>query len=838
MSLKIMEFLSFMVTFVVLRLSLCRTTLASLATIRPSEFMRDNTTLVSTEGLFELGFFSPGSSKNHYLGIWYKNISVQTVVWVANRCEPINDSSGSLTIDDTGNLVLYGQNKMVVWSTNSTKQAREPLVQLLDNGNLVLRDEKDENTENYLWESFDYPTDMNLPGSKFGWDLRRGLNRRLSAWKSWDDPCDGDLTYGIELDERHHTYPQLIIRKGSAKFYRIGSWNGIRFSGYPEVKRENTIFDYGFVYNDDEVYYVYDLKGKSVISKMVMNETSVITRGVLNQTKRVGEVLVWIESKKIWETNSSVPKDECDVYGICGANSVCVITNNPVCQCLKSFKPKNQENWKERSWSEGCVRNNPLNCHDKEKDGFIRFSNLKVPDTEYTWVNKSMDLEECRVKCLSNCSCMAYTNLDIREKGSGCVLWFGDLFDIREYQLGGQDIYIRMLASEIVNHEKARTDRKVKVERALIITAIIVGLVGGMFLVGFYIRRRIYSYETNESQNDDLELPLFDLHTIDTATNYFSENNKLGEGGFGPVYKGTLEGGQEIAVKRLSMSSGQGVDEFKNEIKLIAKLQHRNLVKIFGYCIDREMKLLIYEYMSNKSLDYFIFDERKHNLLEWPTRFQIVCGIAKGLLYLHHDSRLRIIHRDLKASNILLDEDMNPKISDFGLARSFGGEQIEGNTNKIVGTYGYLAPEYASNGLFSTKSDVFSFGTLMLEIVSGKKSRGLYDEDSILNLTGLAWTLMKEGNAFMFIDKCLLRDPNDNMEEALRCIHIGLLCVQQKPIDRPNMSSVILMLSGEKVLPQPKPPAYFTNTDLWEGYHSPFSKTPSCNTSITAVEAR
>ncbi|XP_062082964.1 G-type lectin S-receptor-like serine/threonine-protein kinase At4g27290 [Humulus lupulus] len=823
MSLKIMEFLSFMVTFVVLRLSLCRTTLASLATIRPSEFMRDNTTLVSREGLFELGFFSPGSSKNHYLGIWYKNISVQTVVWVANRCEPINDSSASLTMDGTGNLVLYGQNKRVVWSTNSTKQAREPLVQLLDNGNLVLRDEKDENTENYLWESFDYPTDTVLPGSKFGWDLRRGLNRHLSAWKSWDDPCDGDLTYGMELDERHHTYPQLIMRKGSAKFFRAGSWNGISFSGHPNGRRENALFEYGFVYNDDEVYYVYDLKGKSVISKMVMNET-------------VAEVLVWIESKKIWETNSSVPKDECDAYGICGANSVCVTTNNPVCQCLKRFKPQNQENWKEMTWSEGCVRSNPLSCHDKEKDGFIRFSGLKVPDTEYTWVNKSMDLEECRVKCLSNCSCMAYTNLDIREKGSGCVLWFGDLFDIREFQLGGQDLYIRMSASEIVNHEKAGTDRKVMVERAMIITAIIVALVGGCYLVGFYIRRRRYSYD--KTQDEDLELPLFDMHTISTATNNFSENNKLGEGGFGPVYKGLLGEGQEIAVKRLSMCSGQGVNEFKNEIKLIAKLQQRNLVKIFGYCIHREDKLLIYEYMPNKSLDYFIFDERQSRLILWPKRFEIICGIAKGLLYLHHDSRLRIIHRDLKASNVLLDEAMIPKISDFGLARTFGGDQIEGNTNKVVGTYGYMAPEYAFNGLFSIKSDVFSFGILMLEIVSGKKGRGLYDENSSLNLVGLAWTLMKEGNAFKLVDKCLLEDPHNNMEEALRCIHIGLLCVQQNSIDRPNMSSVILMLSGERVLPQPKPPAYFADTDLWRGDHYASGKTLSCNTCITEVEPR
>ncbi|GKA08436.1 G-type lectin S-receptor-like serine/threonine-protein kinase [Tanacetum coccineum] len=211
---------------------------------------------------------------------------------------------------------------------------------------------------------------------------------------------------------------------------------------------------------------------------------------------------------------------------------------------------------------------------------------------------------------------------------------------------------------------------------------------------------------------------------IAKSTNNFSINNKLGEGGFGPVYKGVLEDGREIAVKRLSETSTQGVDEFKNEVRLIAKLQHRNLVKLLGYCIHGYEKLLIYEYMANKSLDSFIFDNSGSSMLDWPRRFCIIHGIARGLLYLHQDSRLRIIHRDMKASNILLDKDMNPKISDFGLARMFNGYQTEANTNRVVGTYGYIPPEYALHGFYSVKSDVYSFGVLVLEIVTGKKNRG------------------------------------------------------------------------------------------------------------------
>ncbi|KAL6198032.1 hypothetical protein ACLB2K_027824 [Fragaria x ananassa] len=250
--------------------------------------------------------------------------------------------------------------------------------------------------------------------------------------------------------------------------------------------------------------------------------------------------------------------------------------------------------------------------------------------------------------------------------------------------------------------------------------------------------REDLSNEKNvDEQRGKADLPVFDLSTIVEATKEFSSANMLGHGGFVIVYKGNLPDGQEIAVKRLSRNSGQGVEEFKNEVRLIAELQHRNLVRLFGCCIDRKERMLIYEYMRNRSLDLFIFDKNKRSLLDWRKRFQIIIGIARGVLYLHQDSRLKIIHRDLKASNVLLDSSLNPKISDFGMARMFGDDQIEANTNRVVGTYGYMSPEYAMDGLYSTKSDVFSFGVLALEIICGKKNNFQF-EDSSLNLVGQA----------------------------------------------------------------------------------------------------
>ncbi|KAK3125231.1 hypothetical protein QOZ80_7BG0602080 [Eleusine coracana subsp. coracana] len=309
-------------------------------------------------------------------------------------------------------------------------------------------------------------------------------------------------------------------------------------------------------------------------------------------------------------------------------------------------------------------------------------------------------------------------------------------------------------------------------------------------------------------EESDSEFSLYEFDQIADATNNFSDENKLGQGGFGPVYKGELPDGTEIAIKRLSSCSVQGLMEFKTEIQLIAKLQHTNLVRLMGCCIQADEKVLIYEYMHNKSLDFFIFDSVKGAVLNWERRFRVIDGVAQGLLYLHKHSRVRIIHRDMKASNILLDKDLNPKISDFGMARIFSSNVTEANTTKVVGTHGYIAPEYASEGIFSVKSDVFSFGVLLLEIISGKRTAGFYQYGKFFNLTGYAYQLWKDQKWNELVDPVLGNDFP--VPEVMKCIQVALLCVQDSADDRPAMAEVVAMLGSEGLtMPEPQQPAYY-----------------------------
>ncbi|XP_019174551.1 PREDICTED: putative receptor-like protein kinase At4g00960 isoform X2 [Ipomoea nil] len=350
-----------------------------------------------------------------------------------------------------------------------------------------------------------------------------------------------------------------------------------------------------------------------------------------------------------------------------------------------------------------------------------------------------------------------------------------------------------------------------------VIIAIVVPAVGITLFISIFCFLRIRNVKKRNTTTHTTDVigvsaeesSQYDFATVQAITNDFSPESKIGEGGYGPVYMGMLPSGQEVAVKRLSRSSGQGAQEFKNEVEVVVKLQHRNLVRLLGFCTEGEEKILIYEFVPNKSLDYFLFDPDKQYLLEWSRRFKIIRGIARGLLYLHEDSRLRIIHRDLKASNILLDANMDPKIADFGMARICGIDQTQGSTNRIVGTYGYMSPEYAMHGEFSIKSDVFSFGVLLLEIITGKKNRNFCQSNKAQDLLSYVWEQWRDSWPLKILDPAL--GESYTINEVIQCIHIGLLCVQEDVDKRPTMAEVMSMLisySGNN-WSVPREPAFY-----------------------------
>ena len=402
----------------------------SFATDTITQSLPDGSTLVSKGGVFELGFFNPGNSTNRYVGIWYKNIPVRRVVWVANRDNPIKDTSSKLIISQDGNLVLLNQNQSLLWSTNMTiEKVSSPIAQLLDDGNLVL---KNGGQEHFLWQSFDYPCDTILSGMKAGWDKRKDLNRSLVAWKNWDDPSSSDFTSAMVLTPN----PESFIWKGSTKLYRTGPWTGPRSSGVIGLI-ENPLYDYEFVNNQDEVYYLFTLKNSSVVSFVV-----------LNRTLSVRLRLIWISESKTWNVYQTLPQDSCDVYNVCRENGLCTINASPMCQCLDGFIPKSPQQWSAMDWTQGCVRNSNWSCGIKNRDGFKRITGMKLPDTTHSWIDENMTLDDCKTKCSKNCSCTAYSSLDTSGAGSGCSIWFGDLVDLRVSQ-SGQDLYVRTDASDI-----------------------------------------------------------------------------------------------------------------------------------------------------------------------------------------------------------------------------------------------------------------------------------------------------------------------------------------------------------------------------------------------------
>uniref|UniRef100_A0A0D9XGF4 Receptor-like serine/threonine-protein kinase n=1 Tax=Leersia perrieri TaxID=77586 RepID=A0A0D9XGF4_9ORYZ len=781
--------------FLLLALPLCSSDdrLAVGKTLSPGE------TLVSDGGAFAMGFFSPFNSTPNklYLGIWYNNIPKLTVVWVADQVAPITDhpsssSKSKLTMSNDSNLILSDSTGRVLWSTNVTIAAgggvNNSVAVLVNSGNLVIRSSPDGTP---LWQMFDHPSSVFMAGMKLGVDFRtRSGNMRIVSWTGAGDPSPGRFSFGV--DPERPLQAKIWVNDNGSSSSRV-HWRSSMWTGYMvDSNYQNQGAGAGagassaiyiaVVYTDDEIYASFTISVGAPPMHYLMSYS--------------GELFLqsWSNDSSSWVTNAVYPRRNCSLFNNCGAFGYCgnVTGDVSTCHCLDGFEPASGgDSWRRGDFSMGCRRKEEVRCDD----GFAAFPDMKLPDG-YTLVG-NMDAGECAAACRRNCSCVAYAYATVssstKRDSTRCLIWGGELLDMEKVEQSwgdlGETLYLRMAGAGRGSKTGAMKFALPIVLASIIIPTCILICVPKLKeeMIVKYVGKnnkkramRVLSISGEfgkEIPAQDLDFPFVQYDEIVTATDNFSEASMIGKGGFGKVYK------------------------------------HRNLVRLVGCSIEGDEKLLIYEYMANKSLDASLFDSKRKSALDWSMRFKIIKGVARGLLYLHQDSRLTVIHRDLKASNILLDTEMNPKISDFGMARIFGDNQQNEITRRVVGTYGYMAPEYAMGGIFSMKSDVYSFGVLLLEIISGSRISSSDFIEEFPNLSIYAWNLWNEGKAKNMIDSSIV--ASCLLDEVMLCIHVGLLCVQENLNDRPLMSSVMLILeNGSNSLPSPNRPAYFAQKDI------------------------
>ncbi|KAI4346187.1 hypothetical protein L6164_013259 [Bauhinia variegata] len=731
--------------------------------LKPGDFLDTSGKLLSENEISRMYFHNFSYAEGFtYLEIRNRN----SLIWTATIKQSIpSDFSAVLTLDHSGKLKIIHQGGEPIILYSPPQAINCTVAILLDNGNFVLQElHPNGSTKRFLWQSFDYPSDTLLPEMKLGVNYKTGHSWSLASWLTKRYPSPGSSSFKLEWDPK---FGELIIRKSEQIYWKSGVFNKKinRFENFPEEAQNQ--YEYIIVSNEDEDSFSFQTR---------------------HGDKDVATLWNLMFNGDMRDANDNLIARASNCYGY-NTDGGCQIWN------LSSCRHKGQV--------------------------FVQLTGYFINSSSIaTDSDTSLGISDCRATCWKKCgndACIGYWHLSPQNE-TGCIFIYGNSSS-RFMKTADESTYFVLKNSEM---EHKGTKRWIWVS-AVIVGALLMSCAGIIYLARK--RRKAQTKTTADAVHDlvtfygsgDVNelskeenghgITVFSYASVLTATDNFSSENKLGEGGFGPVYKGKLKTGKEVAIKRLSRSSRQGSIEFKNELTLISELQHMNLVQLLGCCVQGEENILIYEYMPNKSLDFFLFDSSQSNLLDWKKRFNIIEGVAQGLLYLHKYSRLKIVHRDLKASNILLDENMSPKISDFGLAKIFTQES-GGNTTRIVGTYGYMSPEYVMEGAFSTKSDVYSFGILMLEIVSGRRNNSFYDPNSPLNLVGYAWDLWKDGLGLEMLDPSM--NGSFISEQVLRCIHVALLCTQERPVDRPSMSDVLSMLTNESaVLPLPKRPAFY-----------------------------
>ncbi|KAK9156050.1 hypothetical protein Sjap_003530 [Stephania japonica] len=640
-----------------------------------------------------------------------------------------------------------------------------------NDGNLVISSSS--NGGNIIsWQSFDHPTNAYLPGAKNGYYNKiTKKGQIITSWRNSEDPSEG--IYSVRLDPDNSL---SFLWNRSRVYYNSGVWNGHNFNDINEMLWESGypfLNEYNYTSNENEMYFTYSHSDDSLPHFLYMDS--------FGQLK----TMIWDSIDQNWRDFWSRPMKRC-TYDVCGSYGYCneFQPGSPICQCLPGFEKRNTRDWDLPDYSGGCVRKTSLQCSNKDR--FLKMPSIKlsqiVPSANVFTVDSS---KKCELACLQKCSCSAYayyTNSSINSSNSiWCLLWHGDLLNIELVDVDANDLYIRLGSS-------MRPNTGTIVGVVLCGTTILLGI--AFFFLSKWLRRR--STRMPEVEERYAFLTAFRFKDLKTATNNFS--NKLGSGGFGSVFKGTLSDSTAIAVKTLEGFS-QDQKQFRSEVSTIGLIQHVNLVRLRGFCSEGRKIMLVYDLMPNGSLDKYLVHQNNSRILTWQQRYQIATGVARGLAYLHEECRECIIHCDIKPENILLDAEFTPKVADFGLAKLLGREFSRVLTT-MRGTIGYLAPEWTSGVAITAKADVYSYGKMLFEIISGRRNLKRSTNGKVCFFpTWAARKVISEGQPVLSIlDNNL--EGMANIEELTRAFRVACWCIQEEETQRPLMGQIVQILEG------------------------------------------
>ncbi|XP_043699294.1 G-type lectin S-receptor-like serine/threonine-protein kinase SD2-5 [Telopea speciosissima] len=723
--------------------------------------------LLSNNSEFSFGFFTTQKVTSFLLVVLH--IGSSKVVWTANRGSPVRNSD-HFVFEDNGNAYLE-MGDGVVWCTDTGGKG-VTVMKLQDNGNLVLLG----NYSKPLWQSFNYPTDTLLSGQDFLEGMKLVSKPSPKNLSCYLEISSGDLILnaGFPTPQPYWSISKEIRKtinkvSGEVKSASLSSnsWN---------FYDKNQVLLWQFIFSDNS--------NPNITWAAVLDSQGSISFYSL-QRSTVAEPKV-------------IPQDSCGTPEPCDPYYVCYIDNK--CQCPDVLV--SQPNCAPGIDSPCKSSNGPLELVDAG-DKLDYFALGFVPPS-----SKS-DLTGCKNACLSNCSCRAL----FFDNTTGQCFLFDQIGSLKQSSQGSTGFvsYIKVPRDGNQGQNsggKGSSSSQKHFHIIVIISVLTVLVISGILYLVLWChnkKKNIPEAPHNDSSEEDMFLESicgapfrFSFKDLQDATGNFSV--KLGHGGFGSVYQGVLPDGTQLAVKKLE-GIGQGKKEFRAEVSTIGGIHHVHLVRLKGFCAEANHRLLVYEYMANGSLDRWIFQkDGKDDFLDWGTRFNIALSTAKGLAYLHEDCNVKIIHCDIKPENVLLDDNFLAKVSDFGLAKLMTREQSQVFTT-LRGTRGYLAPEWITNQAISEKSDVFSFGMVLLEIIGGRKNFDLAETSEKAHFPSYAFKMMEEGRIKEILDLKLKTHEDD--ERVITAIKVALWCIQDDMYLRPSMSKVVQMLEGLAPVPQP-----------------------------------